>query len=402
MKVIQNGICAAKGFKAGACHCGIRKNQSKDDLAMIYSIQPCNCAATYTTNKVKAAPLKVTKNHLQNGIAQAVIVNSGNANACNPVEMENAELEAKVAADLLGIDTNDVIVASTGVIGQPLPIACIQENAHCIELSEAGNDKAAKAILTTDTVEKVIAVEFDIHGTTVKMGGICKGSGMIHPNMGTMLAFITTDCNISSDLLDEMIHDNVKKTFNRVSVDGDTSTNDMCVIMANGLAGNEEVSKEDDSYATFKEAFLFVMETLAKKIAADGEGAGKLMTSTVIHAANEAKAEVLSMSVCSSSLVKAAMFGADANWGRVICALGYSGEDFDPETVDIYFKSKKGIVQCCKDGKGLPFDEELAKEILLDDEVEIISDMKEGDAFVSCWGCDLTYDYVKINGDYRT
>lgn len=402
MKVIEGGVCAAKGFKAGACLCGIKKNATKDDVALIYSETECQVAAVYTKNLVKAAPLKVTREHISNGTAQAVIVNSGNANACNPVEMEMAEREANAAASYLNVDVNNVIVASTGVIGQPLPVECIENNISKIEVKENNSMAAATAIMTTDTVEKTIAVEFEVNGTVCHMGGICKGSGMIHPNMGTMLAFITTDCAIDHALLDEMIHDNVKKTFNRVSVDGDTSTNDMCVILANGLAGNTPVAKENDSYEVFKEAFHFIMQTLAKKIAADGEGAGKLMTCTVKGAKTEEDAENLAMSVCSSSLVKAAMFGADANWGRVICALGYSGTNFDPNTVDIYFACKDKKIQCCQDGKALDFDEDIAKEILLSDEIEIISDIKQGNEEVSCWGCDLTYDYVKINGDYRT
>lgn len=402
MKVIEGGVCAPNGFKAGACLCGIKKTSTKDDVAIIYSEKECQVAAVYTKNIVKAAPLKVTKQHIADGVAQAVIVNSGNANACNPVEMEMATREAQAAATLLGIDVNNVVVASTGVIGQPLPVECIEQNIKNIEIKENNSLAAATAILTTDTVEKTIAVEFEVNGTICHMGGICKGSGMIHPNMGTMLAFITTDCVIDHTLLDEMIHDNVKKTFNRVSVDGDTSTNDMCVVMANGLAQNAAVSKDNESYEVFKNVLHFIMQTLAKKIAADGEGAGKLMTCTVKGAKSEADAENLAMSVCSSSLVKAAMFGADANWGRVICALGYSGTEIDPNTVDIFFASKEKTVQCCKDGKALEFDEELAKEILLSDEIEIISDIKQGDFEVSCWGCDLTYDYVKINGDYRT
>lgn len=402
MKIIEGGVCASKGFKAGACHCGIRKNHQKDDLALIVSDTLCQCASVYTKNKVKAAPLKVTKQHLENGVAQAVIVNSGNANACNQLEMENAHREAKCAADFLKIKEEDVIVASTGVIGQVLPVSCIEENIGKIELSGDYNLKAANAILTTDTVEKTIAIEFEINGKICHMGGICKGSGMIHPNMGTMLAFITTDCLINSSLLKEMLLENVNKTFNRVSVDGDTSTNDMCVVMANGMAQNAPVTKQTDSYNVFKEALRFVMEELAKKIASDGEGAGKFLTCTVKGAKSEQEAEKLAMSVCSSSLLKAAMFGADANWGRVMCALGYAGVEFDPYLVDVYFKSKDEMIQCSQNGMALDFDEDKAKEILSNSEIEIISDLKQGKFEVSCWGCDLTYDYVKINGDYRT
>lgn len=396
MKVIENGVCAAIGFKAGSIHCGIRKNQTKDDLALIVSNTICQTAAVYTKNKVKAAPLLVTKEHLKNGVSQAVIVNSGNANACNPKEIENAQLEAQCAADSLNMDVENVLVASTGVIGQVLPVEKIQEKVKDIELSSSNNLNAAKAIMTTDTKEKSVAVEFMMGNTICHMGGICKGSGMIHPNMGTMLAFITTDCIVDQTFLQSCLLENTNKTFNHVSVDGDTSTNDMCIVMANGMAQNEVFEKE-----VFDTALHFVMEELAKKIAGDGEGAGKLMTVTVKNVDTQENAETLAMSVCSSSLVKAAMFGADANWGRVICALGYSGVDFDPELVDISFKSNDEIV-CCECGKGLDFDEEKAKDILLQEEIEIVCDMHSGSESCTCWGCDLTYDYVKINGDYRT
>ena len=396
MKVIENGVCAAIGFQAGSIHCGIRKNQTKDDLALIVSDTLCQTAAVYTKNKVKAAPLLVTKEHLKNGVSQAIIVNSGNANACNSKEIENAQLEAQCAADYLDMDVKNVLVASTGVIGQVLPIEKIQEKVQDIDLSSENNLSAAKAIMTTDTKEKSVAVEFKMGNTICHMGGICKGSGMIHPNMGTMLAFITTDCKVEQKVLQACLLDNTNKTFNHVSVDGDTSTNDMCIVMANGMAQNEVFEKEK-----FDQALHFVMEELAKKIAGDGEGAGKLMTVTVKNVDTQENAETLAMSVCSSSLVKAAMFGADANWGRVICALGYSGVEFDPKLVDISFKSNDEIC-CCKEGKGLDFDEEKAKEILLQEEIEIVCDMHNGSESCTCWGCDLTYDYVKINGDYRT
>ena len=395
MKVIENGVCAAIGFKAGSIHCGIRKNQTKDDLALIVSDTICQTAAVYTKNKVKAAPILVTKEHLSNGLSQAIIVNSGNANACNPKEIKNAKLEAQCAADSLNMDVENVLVASTGVIGQVLPIEKIQNKVSDIELSALNNLSVAKAIMTTDTKEKSVAVEFKM-GNTICHMGICKGSGMIHPNMGTMLAFITTDCKVEQSVLQSCLLDNTNTTFNRVSVDGDTSTNDMCIVMANGMAQNEVFDVE-----VFDQALHFVMEELAKKIAADGEGAGKLMTVTVHGADTLENAETLAMSICSSSLVKAAMFGADANWGRVICALGYSGVEFDPELVDISFKSNEEIF-CCKGGKGLDFDEEKAKSILLQDKIEIICDMHSGNETCTCWGCDLTYDYVKINGDYRT
>ncbi len=398
MKVIDGGVCAAKGFKAGACHCGIRKNQSKDDLALIVSDVVCTTAAVYTKNLVKAAPLQVTKEHLKDGKAQAVIVNSGNANACNAKEIINAKKEAGCAAHLLGIPTENVVVASTGVIGQELPIQCIEDHVGEIVLSKENNMAAAKAIMTTDTIEKSVAVEFEIDGKTCHLGGICKGSGMIHPNMGTMLSFITTDCEIEKDLLQKALDSNVTKTFNRVSVDGDTSTNDMCVVMASGMA-NAKI--DESNYSVFLEALKYVMEQLAIKIASDGEGAGKLLSVSVKNMDTEENAEILSKSVCCSSLVKAAMFGCDANWGRVICALGYSGVDFDPNLVDISFVSNNEIV-CCKDGKGLDFDEDLAKKILEQDHIQIVCDMHAGNENCTCWGCDLTYDYVKINGDYRT
>lgn len=396
MKEIENGVCAALGFKAGSIHCGIRKNQTKEDLALIVSDVPCHTAAVYTKNKVKAAPLLITKEHLQNGLSQAIIVNSGNANACNPKEIENAKKEALCAAKYLHIDAEDVLVASTGVIGQVLPIENIEESVSSIVLSTNNNLNVAKAIMTTDTKEKSVAVEFKMKDTICHMGGICKGSGMIHPNMGTMLAFITTDCKVEQSILQDCLLKNTKTTFNRVSVDGDTSTNDMCIVMANGMAQNEEFDIE-----VFNEALHYIMEELAKKIAADGEGAGKLMSVTVQNMDTQENAETLAMSVCSSSLVKAAMFGADANWGRVICALGYSGVDFDPSLVDISFQSNDTIY-CCKEGKGLDFDEEKAKEILQQDSIEIVCDMHAGNELCTCWGCDLTYDYVKINGDYRT
>lgn len=396
MKIIENGVCAAIGFQAGSIHCGIRKNQTKDDLALIVSDTLCQTAAVYTKNKVKAAPLLVTKEHLKNGVSQAIIVNSGNANACNSKEIENAQLEAQCAADYLDMDAKNVLVASTGVIGQVLPIEKIQEKVKEIDLSSKNNQSTAKAIMTTDTKEKSVAVEFKMGNTICHMGGICKGSGMIHPNMGTMLAFITTDCKVEQKVLQACLLDNTNKTFNHISVDGDTSTNDMCIVMANGMAQNEVFEKEK-----FDQALHFVMEELAKKIAGDGEGAGKLMTVTVKNVDTQENAETLAMSVCSSSLVKAAMFGADANWGRVICALGYSGVEFDPKLVDISFKSNDEIC-CCKEGKGLDFDEDKAKEILLQEEIEIVCDMHNGSESCTCWGCDLTYDYVKINGDYRT
>ena len=402
MKIIDGGVCAAKGFKAGAIRCGIRKSQTKKDLAMILSDCECSAAAVYTTNRVKAAPILLTMENLSNGKARAVIVNSGNANACAPFGIENARREAMAAARALHVAMEDVVVASTGVIGQTLSVECIEEHAGSMEMKYGNSMAAAEAIMTTDTKVKTIAVEFEADGKTCHIGGICKGSGMIHPNMGTMLSFITTDCAISSEMLDKALKADVKKTFNRVTVDGDTSTNDMCCILANGMAGNLPVEQEGPDYDAFCAALHMVTEDLACKIAADGEGASKLMTCTVSGALDEDTAEQLCKSICSSSLVKAAIFGSDANWGRVLCAMGYSGAAFNTEEVTVEFASKAGTVTVCEKGRGLEFNEELAKEILDQEEVEINVTLQEGSGNVTCWGCDLTYDYVKINGDYRT
>ena len=402
MKIIDGGVCAAKGFKAGAIRCGIRKSQTKKDLAMILSDCECSAAAVYTTNRVKAAPILLTMENLSNGKARAVIVNSGNANACAPFGIENARREAMAAARALHVAMEDVVVASTGVIGQTLSVECIEEHAGSMEMKYGNSMAAAEAIMTTDTKVKTIAVEFEADGKTCHIGGICKGSGMIHPNMGTMLSFITTDCAISSEMLDKALKADVKKTFNRVTVDGDTSTNDMCCILANGMAGNLPVEQEGPDYDAFCAALHMVTEDLARKIAADGEGASKLMTCTVSGALDEDTAEQLCKSICSSSLVKAAIFDSDANWGRVLCAMGYSGAAFNTEEVTVEFASKAGTVTVCEKGRGLDFNEELAKEILDQEEVEINVTLQEGSGNVTCWGCDLTYDYVKINGDYRT
>ena len=382
--------------------CGIRKSQTKKDLAMILSDCECSAAAVYTTNRVKAAPILLTMENLSNGKARAVIVNSGNANACAPFGIENARREAMAAARALHVAMEDVVVASTGVIGQTLSVECIEEHAGSMEMKYGNSMAAAEAIMTTDTKVKTIAVEFEADGKTCHIGGICKGSGMIHPNMGTMLSFITTDCAISSEMLDKALKADVKKTFNRVTVDGDTSTNDMCCILANGMAGNLPVEQEGPDYDAFCAALHMVTEDLARKIAADGEGASKLMTCTVSGALDEDTAEQLCKSICSSSLVKAAIFGSDANWGRVLCAMGYSGAAFNTEEVTVEFASKAGTVTVCEKGRGLDFNEELAKEILDQEEVEINVTLQEGSGNVTCWGCDLTYDYVKINGDYRT
>ncbi|WP_286638166.1 bifunctional glutamate N-acetyltransferase/amino-acid acetyltransferase ArgJ [Faecalibaculum rodentium] len=398
MKGIEGGITAAKGYKTGAVHSGIRASQSKKDLAVIVSEVPCQAAAVYTSNIVKAAPLHITREHLGEGTAQAIVINSGNANACAPRGEENALREAQAAAKLLGLKTEDVLVASTGVIGQELPIEVIETAMGQIVLTDDSAD-TARAIMTTDTKMKQTAVEFELDGKTVHLGGIAKGSGMIHPNMGTMLCFVTTDAAISQSVLQQSLSKIVKKTFNRISVDGDTSTNDMCIVLANGLAGNEEITQQND---VFDQALESVMKDLAVMIASDGEGASRLIISTVVNAADETQAETLAMSVASSSLFKAAMFGSDANWGRVLCAMGYSGAKFDPEKVDVLFQSDAGTVEVAKNGRGLDFDEDLAKKILSRDQVQVVMNLHEGDVSVTCWGCDLTYDYVKINGDYRS
>ena len=402
MKIIDGGVCAAKGFKAGSVRCGIKASRTNDDTAIIFSECECNAAATYTMNRVKAAPVYVTMEHLENGVARAIVANSGNANACAPDGMENARRMAKAAADFLGVDEEDVAVASTGVIGQRIDIECIEEHLSEIVLSDDTSEQANRAIMTTDTRTKTAAVEFTVGGKTCRIGGICKGSGMIHPNMGTMLSLITTDCAISHEMLTDALQENVKKTYNRVTVDGDTSTNDMCVVLANGLAGNELIDWQNEDYQAFCKALNEINTRLARQIAADGEGATKLVTCTVRNSRSEETAERLAKAVVGSNLVKAAMFGADANWGRVLCAMGYSKAPFRPEYVDVAFESENGSVAVCEKGAALNFDEELAKKVLTANEVTIQIDVHEGEHAATAWGCDLTYDYVKINGDYRT
>ena len=408
MKEILGGVCAAMGFSAGGVHCGVKVNgnPNKKDLAMILSERECATAATYTLNRVKAAPLYVTMEHLENGVSWGVVVNSGNANACCPQSHENAVLMCQAAAAATGHEPADFVVASTGVIGQTINIAAIQAGVptlvSALTTEFGGSDAATEAILTTDLVAKEIAVEISLGGKSVKIGAIAKGSGMIHPNMGTMLGFVTTDCAITSGLLESALQEVVGRTFNRVTVDGDTSTNDMCVVLANGMAGNPLIEWKDDDYAIFKDALEFVCRTLSRKIAADGEGASKLVTCHVHGARNEEGAERLAKSVVGSSLVKAAMFGSDANWGRVLCAMGYSKAPFRPEWVAVKFCSVAGEVLVCEGGDGLPFDENQAKAILSEKEVIIDVCLNEGDSEATCWGCDLTYDYVKINGDYRS
>lgn len=403
MNYIGGGVCAAKGFTANGIHCGVRKNKTKKDLALIFSECRACAAGVYTKNLVKGAPLLVTKRNISNGYAQAMICNSGNANTCNPNGVEMAEAMAKGVADKLKISETDVIVASTGVIGQEFPIEPILEGIG--ELTSGLGDKssyAAHAILTTDTQKKEIAVKFSIDDKDCVIGAISKGSGMIHPNMATMLTFMTSDVKISPEMLQKALSEVVEDTFNMISVDGDTSTNDMVTIMANGLADNDIIDKEDEKFYRFKQALMMVSKTLAKRIAADGEGATKLLECVAANAKDVDTARTVAKSVICSSLFKSAMFGADANWGRVICAIGYSGADVDVESIDIFFKSKGKTIQVCKNGRGLNFSEELAKEILLESEIEIIIDLKQGNCTATAYGCDLTYEYVKINGDYRT
>lgn len=403
MKLTAGGVCAAKGFQASGVHCGIRKNQTKKDLALIFSAVPAKAAAVYTTNAVKGAPLLVTKQHLENGMAQAVICNSGNANTCNANGVEIAEQMCTLAAEQLHIDANDVLVASTGVIGKVLDIQPMAEGIPPLVKNLGMNSKdAAHAIMTTDTTIKEIAVEFEVGGVVCRLGGIAKGSGMIHPDMATMLVFLTTDCAISAETLKKALSSDVTQTFNMLSIDGDTSTNDMVTVMANGLAGNAEISEEGEAFDTFMKALNTVTVHLCRSIAADGEGATKLLECVVTGAADETQAKIAAKSVICSSLLKAAMFGADANWGRVLCALGYSKAGIDPQSVDVSFRSKAGEIVVCEKGAGVDFSEEKAKQILLESEIEILICLNSGTAAATAWGCDLTYDYVKINGDYRT
>ena len=403
MKIISGGVCAAKGFTASGIHCGLRKNKTKRDLALIYSECVASAAAVYTTNLVKGAPLTVTKNHISDGKAQAVICNSGNANTCNANGIEIAEKTCELLASELGISASDVVVASTGVIGQPLDITPIKNGipSLCACLGK-NSEEAAEGIMTTDTRLKQIAVSFTAGGKECRIGGIAKGSGMIHPNMATMLVFITTDCAISSEMLSKALSSDVRNTFNMVSVDGDTSTNDMVTVLANGMAGNSEITTDGEDFTAFMEALNTVTVHLCKCIAGDGEGATKLIECTVDGAKDEGTAKTVAKSVVCSSLTKAAMFGADANWGRILCAIGYSGADVDVTKVGVSFVSPKGEIFVCENGAGIEFSEEKAKEILLESEITIRITLGDGDGRAVAWGCDLTYDYVKINGDYRT
>lgn len=404
MEFIKGGVCAAKGFKAGGIHCGIRKNRTKRDLALIVSEKKAAAAAVYTTNLVKGAPLTVTKAHISDGYAQAVICNSGNANTCNANGIEIAEQTCELLGAELNISAEDIVVASTGVIGQPLDITPIKNGIPSLvkSLSADGSEKAAEGIMTTDTKVKEIAVSFEIGGKTCKIGGIAKGSGMIHPNMATMLVFITTDCAISPEMLKKALSSDIKETFNMISIDGDTSTNDMVTVLANGMAENAEITAEGEDFKTFMKALNTVNVYLCRRIAGDGEGATKLIECKVTGAETLETAKTVAKSVICSSLTKAAMFGSDANWGRVLCAIGYSGAAVDVNKIDVAFKSQKGEIEVCKNGAGIPFSEEKAKEILLESEIEILVELNSGEYSSCAWGCDLTYDYVKINGDYRT
>lgn len=403
LKEIQGGVCAAKGFTANGVHCGVRKNKTKRDLALIYSEVQANAASVYTQNLVKGAPIAVTKANIADGKAQAIICNSGNANTCNANGVEIAQKTCELLGKALNIPSTDVIVASTGVIGQPLDITPIA-NGIAPLVQGLGNysNFACEGIMTTDTVQKEIAFEFVVGDKTCRIGGIAKGSGMIHPNMATMLVFVTTDCNISSQMLQKALSEDIKHSFNMVSVDGDTSTNDMVSVLANGMAENAQIVCEDEDYRTFCKALAAVTQYLCRKIAGDGEGATKLLECKVDGAKDEKTAKTVAKSVICSSLFKAAMFGADANWGRVLCAIGYSGADVDVQKVGVRFRSAKGEISVCENGAGVAFSEEKAKEILLEGEIEILISLNDGTYSAVAWGCDLTYDYVKINGDYRT
>ena len=407
MKSITGGVTAAKGFQAAAAAAEI-KYKGRTDMAMIYSESPCAAAGTFTTNVVKAAPVKWDQDVVyHHGVAQAVICNSGIANACTGTEGYGYCKEtADAAAELLGIRADSVLVASTGVIGMQVPIDRIKNGVKMMvpvlsETIEAGTE-AAKAIMTTDTVKKEVAVQVEIGGKTVTVGGMCKGSGMIHPNMCTMLGFVTTDADISREMLQEALSEDVKDTYNMDSVDGDTSTNDTVLLLANGMAGNPRITEKNEDFEKFKEALNFVNTTLAKKIAGDGEGATALFEVKVIGAQSKEQAVTLSKSVVTSSLTKAAIYGHDANWGRILCAMGYSGARFDPEKVDLYFESRAGKIKIIENGVSTGYSEEEATKILSEDEVTAIADVKMGDCSATAWGCDLTYDYVKINADYRS
>ena len=408
MNIIKGGVTAAKGFKAAGCEAQIKYKNGKKDMALVYSEKPCVTAGTFTTNKVFAAPVKWDRNIVYNeDFAQAVVVNSGVANACTGVEGDNAcAEEAKAVAKVLNVPENAVLIGSTGVIGMQLPVdricAGIEKLAPMLDDSLEAGTQAAEAIMTTDTRNKQVACTVEIGGKTVTVGGMCKGSGMIHPNMCTMLGFVTTDAKISKKMLQEALSEDVKDTYNMVSVDGDTSTNDTVLLLANGLAENPEITEKGEDYETFKAALNYINTTLAKKIAGDGEGATALFEVKIIGAESKEQAVTLSKSVVTSSLTKAAIYGHDANWGRILCAMGYSGAKFDPEKVDLFFESKAGKIQIIENGVAVDYSEEEATKILSEEAVTAIADVKMGDATATAWGCDLTYDYIKINADYRS
>lgn len=403
---VDGGVCAATGFRANGLNCGLNANANKNDLALLVSDVACHAAAVYTTNKVKGAPIIVTQKHLEKtkGMAKAVIANSKNANTCNADGEEKAERMTELAAKALGIKTEEVLVASTGVIGQPLPIKPIEDHIEALAagLTADGNERAATAIMTTDTVKKEVAVQFMIGDKKCTLGGMAKGSGMIHPNMATTLNFLTTNVAISNALLQKALSEVTKITYNCLSVDGDTSTNDMVCVLANGLAGNEEIISEGSEYEIFKKALYIVMMNMTKMLAKDGEGATKLIECTVSNAKDLDTAIIVAKSIIRSPLVKCAIFGEDANWGRVLCAIGYAEADFDIMKVDVDLASSKGVLPVCRNGAGIEFSEELAKEILSEEEILINVSLNAGEVTAKAWGCDLTYDYVKINGDYRS
>lgn len=404
IKFTDGGVTAPKGFTANGIHCGIRKSKDKKDLALIFCEKECDTAAVYTQNLVCGAPITVTKNNISDGKARAVVCNSGIANTCNADGIEKAEGMCEITANALGISKSDIIVASTGVIGQPLDLEPVKDGMDELVsgLNKNGSDSAANAIMTTDTVKKEFACKFTLGGKPCHIGAISKGSGMIHPNMATMLAFITTDANISSEMLKSSLLEVVADSFNMLSVDGDTSTNDTVAILASDLCENERITEKNDDYRTFTLALSSICEKLVKLMAKDGEGATKLVECVVTGASDVKTAKTCAKAVICSSLVKAAMFGSDANWGRILCALGYSGVDIDVHRVDVKFSSDGGEIEVCKDGSGIDFSEELAKKVLSCDEVYILVDLKSGVSCATAYGCDLTYDYVKINGDYRT
>ncbi|MEG1551010.1 MAG: bifunctional glutamate N-acetyltransferase/amino-acid acetyltransferase ArgJ [Oscillospiraceae bacterium] len=404
IKFIGGGVCAPNGFTASGIHCGIRKNKEKKDLALIFCETECDTAAVYTQNLVYGAPITVTRNNIKNGKARAIVCNSGIANTCNADGVQKATAMCEITAKALNINATDIIVASTGVIGQPIDIEPIENGMPKLakKLSKDGSNDAATAIMTTDTVKKEFAVEFMLGGKTCKIGAISKGSGMIHPNMATMLGFITTDAAIDSTMIKKALLEVTKDSFNMLSIDGDTSTNDTVAILASGLCENAKITAENKDYVTFVTALSAICEKLVKCMAKDGEGATKLVECVVSGANSKKTAKICAKSVICSSLVKAAMFGADANWGRILCALGYAGADIDVNNIDVSFASKGGEIAVCKNGAGIEFSEDKAKKVLNEDEIYIMVSLNAGKESATAYGCDLTYDYVRINGDYRS